>query len=407
MPNINLPQMIVQESVHSTSGDAAGPSYEPLLSKLGPEARLLIQCFRAICSSSIPPSGRALLESGDWGGDWDLFYELAYRHHGIRAAYLGLVNSEVPEHVASRTRLEAMNASATALGHIQDLLGILERFGEAEVPVIPLKGPVLANVLYGDMGARLSSDLDIIVRPEDLGRARQLLLRMGYDSPYREVPEDVLLKTEKDVPFFKRGHVPVEVHWALFEEYHNFQFPAVWGRLVELSFGSRQVPSLPWDVYLVYLCVHGSKHVWRRLSWIADVARVLETQSSEQVQAAEGLARKFRSERMLLLGVGLADVLFNAHGPPALMQRARNDRKVQILVRQVVERQIEGDPTDRIDEAGFHVRMRDSILDIPRYLRHLTELASISSGELSSRRRAVRAVARTVLMARKVFFARK
>ncbi len=397
------PEAMIRGVVRAAADAAAGPPLDGWRSALGPEALLLVDCFRETWPSDGSQTGKALPDGETWEGDWDRFFELVYQHRASRAAYHGLLKSDLPAEIARRLRIEAMQASALGLGTVQDLDALLERFGDAEIPVIPLKGPVLSEVLYGDTGTRLSSDLDIVVRPEDLGRARALLVQMGYESPHNEVPDDVLLQTEKDSPFFRPGHVPVEVHWALFESYHNFQFPTVWRRLEDLSLGTRRVQSLPWDVYLVYLCVHGSKHVWRRLSWIADIARLLETRDPEVALAAEDLARRFQSERMLLLGVALADALFGAPAPPALLRRARGDRAVRALVRQVLSRQIDGDPIERFDEAWFLLRMRDSVVDVPRYLRHLTELAAVSSRDLSPGRRAIRATARGVLALRRLF----
>ena len=271
---------MVRGVVRAASDAAAGPPLDGWRSGLGPEALLLVDCFRAAWPSDGSRPGTPFADEEAWEGDWDRFFELVYRHRASRAAYHGLLNSDLPADVRRRLRVEAMQASALGLSNVRDLDALLEGFGDAEIPVIPLKGPVLSEVLYGDTGARLSSDLDIVVRPEDVGRVRDLLHQMGYESPHGDLADDVLLRTEKDSPFFKPVHAPVEVHWTLFEDYHDFQFPAVWGRLVELPFGARRVQSLPWDVYLVYLCVHGSKHVWRRLSWVADVARLLETQES-------------------------------------------------------------------------------------------------------------------------------
>ena len=103
---------------------------------------------------------------------------------------------------------------------------------------------------------------------------------------------------------------------------------------------------------------------------------------------------------MLLLGIALADLLFGAPVPPALLKRARADRAVRALAHQVLDRQIDGDPIETLDEAWFHLRMRDSVWDVSRYLRHLTELAAVSTRELSPGRRAVRAAARGVLAVR-------
>ena len=50
----------------------------------------------------------------------------------------------------------------------QDLLGILAAFNTAGFEPVILKGPILAERLYGDASLRFSSDLDILIDPDDL-----------------------------------------------------------------------------------------------------------------------------------------------------------------------------------------------------------------------------------------------
>ena len=52
-------------------------------------------------------------------------------------------------------------------------------FEEAEIPYIPLKGSILRGY-YPSPWMRNSCDIDILVRPEDHGRAKELLLSRGY-----------------------------------------------------------------------------------------------------------------------------------------------------------------------------------------------------------------------------------
>jgi len=43
-----------------------------------------------------------------------------------------------------------------------------------------LKGPLLSWYLYGELGARSSGDIDLLVKPGDLLRIRDLLLSRGF-----------------------------------------------------------------------------------------------------------------------------------------------------------------------------------------------------------------------------------
>jgi hypothetical protein len=50
-----------------------------------------------------------------------------------------------------------------------ELKGILRAFAEKAIPVLPLKGPFLAERLYGGISHRVSRDLDLLVHPSDMG----------------------------------------------------------------------------------------------------------------------------------------------------------------------------------------------------------------------------------------------
>jgi hypothetical protein len=66
---------------------------------------------------------------------------------------------------------------------------VLERDG---IRALPLKGPLLAERLYGDVGLRQSEDIDVLVAVADLERAGRSLGELGYlragDGVAREPP---------------------------------------------------------------------------------------------------------------------------------------------------------------------------------------------------------------------------
>jgi hypothetical protein len=65
--------------------------------------------------------------------------------------------------------------------NLRDLERILEIFDDAKIPVISLKGPLLARRYYEPFFLRKpSSDIDIAVKNADLERAHEVLIRNGY-----------------------------------------------------------------------------------------------------------------------------------------------------------------------------------------------------------------------------------
>jgi hypothetical protein len=92
---------------------------------------------------------------------------------------------------------------------------LVAALGDAGIHVSALKGPLLAEALYGDPGRRLSSDIDLLVPPEQLGSAVDVVRAFGYRAPTDHVLEDgmpllhfVLLHERDELP-------PVELHWRI------------------------------------------------------------------------------------------------------------------------------------------------------------------------------------------------
>ena len=81
-------------------------------------------------------------------------------------------------------------------------------------------------------------------------------------------------------------------------------------RLEEVATAGTTFRTLPADVLLVALCVHGAKHVWERLGWIVDVA--------ELIAAAPGarLGRGARPRRRGRPHAGAPSRLPPGAGPP-------------------------------------------------------------------------------------------
>ena len=62
-------------------------------------------------------------------------------------------------------------------------LRLMAMLAEAGICCKPLKGPMLGEAIYGDPGRRLSSDIDLLVAPEQLQAAVEVVRGLGYQAP--------------------------------------------------------------------------------------------------------------------------------------------------------------------------------------------------------------------------------
>jgi hypothetical protein len=124
---------------------------------------------------------------------------------------------------------------------------------------------------------------------------------------------------------------------------------------------------------LVMLCVHGNKHLWDRLSWIADVAELITAQPVDWALTMQSAA-EMKSTRVLLLGLYLAKELFGASLPESILEKTRQDTGVHWLASKV-HAQISGNADSNpgaLPRALFRLRSRDGIGQGVRHMLRLT-----------------------------------
>jgi hypothetical protein len=247
---------------------------------LSTEQRLLLLLARGRLTDSIRAQARSLLGQAL---SWPLLLQQArvyevtpFLYHHLRQ--LGFPS--VPD--AAAAELEAayrMNAIRNTL-LVRELAAVMQRFGAAGVPVMPLKGVALAASLYGDPTLRVCADLDILVPRAEVGRAYQLLEAMGYGGEsgefMRESFQRRLLKTSIEYALTRRDRgvrYVAELHWGIFlgAPSERVALETLWAEAYATPvFGVMTFqPSAEWTV--LCLAVHAARHLWRGLKWLSDI----------------------------------------------------------------------------------------------------------------------------------------
>jgi hypothetical protein len=113
--------------------------------------------------------------------------------------------------------------------------------------------------------------------------------------------------------------------------------------------------------------------LWERLSWITDIAQLLEVYPDMNWESLLERARRTGTERMLLLGLYVAQDLLGARLPEAAKGRMRDDPDITQLANQIYARLfVEG-----LDAGGmsgyfiFQLKARRRLRDKFNYCRYV------------------------------------
>ena len=297
---------------------------DPLSSRVAawpPELRALVQMLRVAL-------GTAGADGFRWpdGVDSAAFGEIVARHRVgafLQHCLGGDVRAALPDPVREQLTETARRTARLALVRSAELVRITRLFANAGIPFLSVKGPLLAQALYGGVGVRHAGDLDLLIAPDRLADADKALLAAGcrrsqpdFELSPRQRREYLRLKHEFEY-FNEATGVRIEVQWRLeglpalgFEDLKHRELPG--------ELGGQTVGTLPSVEHLIYLFVHGAKHGWCSLFWLLDVALALR-EERDWAQLRDTAVR-LGAARALGQGVRLAEEVLGVAVPEALRE---------------------------------------------------------------------------------------
>jgi hypothetical protein len=338
-----------------------------------PETDVVLTCARVELPEANSHQLRALLELPlDWGG----VVALAARHGLLPLLalhLLGLAPDATPPAVRERLRSHRQAVALHNLGLAGELVRLLRLLDERGIPALPFKGPALAQFAYGNVALREFGDLDVLLRPDDVPRARSLLAGEGYRPQYAltAAQEAAYLRYLGQLPLEKSPRSVVELHASLAPRAFAFDLDLarMWPRRRVVTVSGQPIAAPGAEDLLLILCMHGAKHLWKNVGWICDVAELLRVQPQMDWDAVRPEARRLRCERLLRLGVYLAEGVLGAPLPPDVSRAARGDAAVRTLAGRVVPHlfgDVEWAPGG-LESVAFHLRLRERTRDAVRF----------------------------------------
>ena len=227
-----------------------------------------------------PEDWRALLEEAEKRAlTLTLYYRLRVAHG----------EALVPEWVWEHLQTVYLAATARNMVMLHHAAGILRTLQERGIEVIVLKGLYLVEQVYPEIGLRTFSDLDLLVRREQLADALTLMQNQGYRLSTWYDPQAQNTDIKHLPPLEKAQYPTLELHWSILEEDEPFEIEAagLWERAVETTIAGVKTRALDSEDFLLHLALHFTyQHRLRGgLRNLYDIAEVLEQRFSNRRNA--------------------------------------------------------------------------------------------------------------------------
>jgi Uncharacterised nucleotidyltransferase len=330
------------------------------LESLHPEADLLFSTARVTMTAEIADRIRLAV---DREVNWIRLIQLAMQHETMALLYWNLrricpekVPAGILAALAARSNSQAVEASRRA----EELARIMKSLEAHGILAVAYKGLALAQRLYGSLSLREFSefsDLDILIHEGDLLKAHDVLQTEGYGLAFLKRSEvSEYARTHRELHFCRENGDKrlLELHWRFMVRSARVQDdPERFLRRREMvALAGAVVPSLPLEVYFLVLSLHATKHKWRKLKLICDIAEILLSPDLDWDYVTSE-AEDLGLQRILAVGVLLAEDPLGVRSPARLTERLKIDRTARALAAECRQELLqEPDETWR-DEAEY------------------------------------------------------
>ena len=280
------------------------------------------------------------------GFDWEWIIRLALQNRVGPLLYRNLRKTGLSTLVPARAMAVLEDSYYISLSRStlfeQSVREILLRFGKEGIEVILLRGLVLGETVYGDPALRPFSDIDLLIRKQDLARAREVLFDLGYRPPPYALDDRYFERNHLHLQYLKReGEVVTEIHWALDHKYtvFNVNYAEIFGDAIVGQVVGVEALLMPPENLLLSLCIHLIKHCYYSkyiltrpdfvelvlasgfLILYCDIAEVIRRYGPDLNWALTVCkARRWQVEPTVQAGLASVVQLFNAAVPKAVLE---------------------------------------------------------------------------------------
>ncbi len=257
--------------------------------------------------------------------NFETVQELARRHGILPQLYHYSTDTEIDlsDDIISSLKNKYLKMVSADLMLAAHLLKVTRALEEKGFRYIAIKGPALAQEIYGDITLRQYSDIDLLVDQDKMKEISRIIISLGYQAilPLSLLERRKFFELDNDFSFLHSSTgARLELHWKLFPERHKMplSFSELYHNSGRLVLQNREITILSPEDNLLYLSLHGAKHIFERLEWVHDLDRLIRHYTTLDPAKAYQNAVDIEVEESFLLGIFLSQRLFDTPLPKEL-----------------------------------------------------------------------------------------
>ncbi len=256
--------------------------------KISNEAKLIFCCARVEMDLPIQNQIKELFIQPI---DWNKVIERAILHGVGPLIYYNLnkinLNGKIiPQEIILKLKTYYYETLVRNMQFWKELQQILNALEQSKIKAIPIKGIILAETLYRNIGLRPMIDIDLLIQESDLSIFEKVIIELGYkkelegytENHWREYYHHFVFKRENAAHF----PLQLEIHWDLSVPRPNkILFLKLWQRTKQETIDGVKISLLSPEDTLLCLALHLRRHTRSLiLRHICDIYELLKQHES-------------------------------------------------------------------------------------------------------------------------------
>jgi hypothetical protein len=240
---------------------------------------LILICARKDLNEPLRDRAVDLIKEGI---NWEIFCDYAVKGGLTVLVYGSLKNIScyvcIPGHVIEKLRSTSIYIIRKSVFQERRLAEILKLFAAQDIPVIPLKGMILAKRLYGDIAARgLNVDFDFLIKESDKTKSLRLLKEIKYIL----MPDGGPSRYECQYFFVKPKETIIDLHLDITLTVRSRErITGLWEGARNVTDGRVSYYEFEEEELLLHLCAHlVYSDCCRNLKYLSDINQLLNNNS--------------------------------------------------------------------------------------------------------------------------------
>lgn len=300
--------------------------------------------------------------------DWEYLFATASVHGLVPLIHKNLsahARDVIPLSFLSRLKRASVANATNVLHLLSKQLKVHSLLTDNGIPVAIFKGSVLAEMAYGEISLRQAGDIDVLIRRVDFDRVRKLLESLGYQMTpsLTHAQLNSHLASHCEIQFMRDGwFTVVDLHWALAPKSFVFKMDTdkLMDRLQTVKLLGSEIRTLATEDLILYLSMHGAKHLWRSIEWITSLGELIHAAETIAWDTVIERAAKARATRMLALGLRLTERVSGTRAPAEVLLEVDGDLSMDSMARGILGQIFNANgPADSTETNLYNLKIMD------------------------------------------------